>query len=255
MSLKPPVSPTSGVGSLLDLFAQLAEDNDFTGRMTLSRDLETLRLEPPEAADRLQIQWQSKDLQAKSGSFASNTADVVSLDVHGAPHHHIELYTLSGPTAVGGVTLIKRFAINYGENAPIASFHGTGLTLEGASTAEVAAGGEVRIELNGTKTTSRWMNISPLDNNLRWIDVGVAGAGPQVNRMALDMSNGDLTLHTGNLVLDESGKYIQWAVAANTQLTVGAAGAASALPATPSKYLKVKDNAGTVMVIPAYAVS
>lgn len=38
----------------------------------------------------------------------------------------------------------------------------------------------------------------------------------------------------------------------NTQTTVGAAGAASALPATPTKYLKVTDNTGARLVIPAY---
>lgn len=37
------------------------------------------------------------------------------------------------------------------------------------------------------------------------------------------------------------------------QTTVGAAGAASALPATPTKYLKVQDNTGATYVIPAYA--
>jgi hypothetical protein len=43
--------------------------------------------------------------------------------------------------------------------------------------------------------------------------------------------------------------------AANEQTTVGAAGAASALPATPSAYFKVKDSDGNVFVIPAYAAS
>jgi hypothetical protein len=38
------------------------------------------------------------------------------------------------------------------------------------------------------------------------------------------------------------------------QPTVGAAGAASALPATPSTYFKIKVN-GTEYVVPAYAVS
>jgi hypothetical protein len=45
----------------------------------------------------------------------------------------------------------------------------------------------------------------------------------------------------------------KWNNAANAQTTVGAAGGASALPATPTKYLKVKDSAGTTYVIPAYA--
>lgn len=44
----------------------------------------------------------------------------------------------------------------------------------------------------------------------------------------------------------------KWDAAGNQQTTVGAAGAGSALPATPVKYLKVVDSAGTTLVIPAY---
>lgn len=47
----------------------------------------------------------------------------------------------------------------------------------------------------------------------------------------------------------------QWVAAANQQTTVGAAGGASALPATPSKYLKVVDSAGTTFVVPCYAAT
>lgn len=36
------------------------------------------------------------------------------------------------------------------------------------------------------------------------------------------------------------------------QTTVGGAGGATALPATPLKYLRVKDSTGTVVVIPVY---
>lgn len=39
------------------------------------------------------------------------------------------------------------------------------------------------------------------------------------------------------------------------QTTVGAAGAGSALPATPTKYLKFYDNAGATFVVPCYAAS
>lgn len=46
----------------------------------------------------------------------------------------------------------------------------------------------------------------------------------------------------------------KWA-AANEQTTIGAAGGAAALPATPTKFLKVKDSAGTTLVIPAYAAA
>lgn len=45
----------------------------------------------------------------------------------------------------------------------------------------------------------------------------------------------------------------KWDAAANQQTTVGAAGGASALPATPTKYLKIVDSAGTTLVVPAYA--
>lgn len=48
--------------------------------------------------------------------------------------------------------------------------------------------------------------------------------------------------------------FLKWA-AGKEQTTVGAAGAASALPATPTKYLQVKDSAGTTYVIPAYAAA
>lgn len=44
----------------------------------------------------------------------------------------------------------------------------------------------------------------------------------------------------------------KWDAAANQQTTVGAAGGASAPPATPVKWLKVKDSTGATLVIPAY---
>lgn len=40
-----------------------------------------------------------------------------------------------------------------------------------------------------------------------------------------------------------------------SQTTVGAAGGASALPATPSRYIKITADNGTEYVVPAYAVS
>lgn len=52
-----------------------------------------------------------------------------------------------------------------------------------------------------------------------------------------------------------SGGLIRWVASSNEQTTVGAPGAASALPATPTKYLKVVDSAGTTLVIPAYAAA
>ncbi len=57
---------------------------------------------------------------------------------------------------------------------------------------------------------------------------------------------------THNMKIDANG-FLKWGTAARAQTTVGAAGGASALPATPTKYLQVKDSAGTTLVIPAYA--
>jgi hypothetical protein len=45
----------------------------------------------------------------------------------------------------------------------------------------------------------------------------------------------------------------RWSNSANIQTTVGAAGGASAVPASPTKYLKVQDNTGTTLVVPAFA--
>lgn len=47
--------------------------------------------------------------------------------------------------------------------------------------------------------------------------------------------------------------YLQWIASSREATTVGAAGGASALPATPTKYLMIKDSAGTTLKIPAYA--
>lgn len=44
----------------------------------------------------------------------------------------------------------------------------------------------------------------------------------------------------------------KWNAAAMVQTTVGAAGTAAALPSLPKKYLKVVDETGAVLVIPAY---
>jgi hypothetical protein len=56
-----------------------------------------------------------------------------------------------------------------------------------------------------------------------------------------------------DIVLDPNGTgTVDFVVTA--QSTVGSAGVASALPATPSTYFKIKVN-GTEYVVPAYAVS
>jgi len=62
------------------------------------------------------------------------------------------------------------------------------------------------------------------------------------------------TSAASQMAFDAEG-HLKWVAAGKQQTTVGAAGGADALPATPTKYLHVKDSAGTTLVIPAYAVS
>lgn len=47
----------------------------------------------------------------------------------------------------------------------------------------------------------------------------------------------------------------KWASSSLVQTTVGAAGAAAAPPASPTKYLQVVDNTGATLVVPAYAAA
>lgn len=67
--------------------------------------------------------------------------------------------------------------------------------------------------------------------------------------------NDEATVKAGDTLRLGNGSFFHWGNAANEQATVGAAGAAAALPATPTKFLKVKDSAGTTLVIPAYAAA
>lgn len=57
------------------------------------------------------------------------------------------------------------------------------------------------------------------------------------------------------VTLPGSTDRLKFGHADHAQTTVGAAGGASALPATPTKYFKVKDSGGTEYVIPAYAAA
>ena len=57
----------------------------------------------------------------------------------------------------------------------------------------------------------------------------------------------------GNIILDPNGTG-EVRLNVTTQLTVGAAGAAAAVPATPTTYIQINVN-GTTYVVPAFAVS
>jgi len=104
---------------------------------------------------------------------------------------------------------------------------------------------------NGSRVNLYSGNASGANDTTLDIDTGTAG--------------GNAVLYIGQsnakqVRLGRSGQAVYFDgnprfVAANEQTTVGAAGAASAPPATPTKYLKFRDSAGTVLVVPAYAAS
>lgn len=89
------------------------------------------------------------------------------------------------------------------------------------------------------------------DGRVVWGAGGASGVDVQISRT--DVS--ELTLAAGDKFRLGDGSFLHWGHANNEQTTVGAAGAASAVPATPTKYLKVKDKDGTTLVVPAFAAS
>lgn len=98
----------------------------------------------------------------------------------------------------------------------------------------------------GLANTTRAVNRTNAANTPFRV-VGMAGQSGDLQRWD---NSGSTTLYA----IDAAG-IPRWTATANQQTTVGAAGGASALPATPTKYLKVKDSAGTTLVVPAYAAT
>ena len=74
-----------------------------------------------------------------------------------------------------------------------------------------------------------------------------------IDGLAIDGNNISSTNSNDNVVIDPSGTGTL-EIRVPTQTTVGAAGGANALPATPSTYIKINVG-GTDYVVPAYAVS
>lgn len=79
------------------------------------------------------------------------------------------------------------------------------------------------------------------------------GGNAIIDGLAIDGNNISSTNSNDNVVIDPSGTGTL-EIRVPTQTTVGAAGGANALPATPSTYIKINVG-GTDYVVPAYAVS
>lgn len=91
--------------------------------------------------------------------------------------------------------------------------------------------------------------ISPSTADLT-IDAGGAGVDVKIN-----MTNGRDCFIGKKLRLQSTSPALQFGNAGQEQTTVGSTGGASALPALPTKYIKILDSAGTTLVIPAYAAA
>ena len=79
------------------------------------------------------------------------------------------------------------------------------------------------------------------------------GGNAIIDGLAIDGNNISSTNSNDNVVIDPNGTGTL-EIRVPTQTTVGAAGGANALPATPSTYIKINVG-GTDYVVPAYAVS
>lgn len=109
----------------------------------------------------------------------------------------------------------------------------------------------------GSGTTSKVMSLQTVQDITALEIVKANANGAEVVRIDNQGFGNSVRIQnngTVNFLIDYQG-LIRWVAAGNQQTTVGAAGGASALPATPTKYLKVLDSAGTTLVIPAYAAA
>jgi hypothetical protein len=100
-------------------------------------------------------------------------------------------------------------------------------------------------------------------NVLKTDDEFVIGINGGKDTLALTDTNADVGITIGgdtNLYRSAANELatddiVRFNAAGTFQTTVGAAGGGSALPATPTKYLKIKDDSGTLFVVPCYAAS
>lgn len=131
----------------------------------------------------------------------------------------------------------------------------TGVFNAGANQIGFAAGGTQRASIDGSTLTSTVQIVAP--------DGAVGTPGFKLNGEVTGMfrrAAGELNFARAGVEAIRvsatafqirAGK-LQNVSAANEQTTVGAAGGASALPATPVKYLQILDSGTTTLVVPLY---
>lgn len=146
----------------------------------------------------------------------------------------------------------------------------TTISGNGAATIEVGAGlsGAAWLEAATSKNfvlkakAGQFMQVIA-DTFYRDVDThlwrNTAGSLTQMNLASSKLRVGDGTAASealevaGNITTTAAGRF-KWN-SSHEQTTVGAAGGASAIPASPTKYLKITDSTGATLVIPAFAAS
>lgn len=122
----------------------------------------------------------------------------------------------------------------------------------------------LRTRFNGSGTVGSALSISNatiefrVATNTAFYTAGVADFSPGADN-TLDLGTSATTwkalwvntLSNAAFILVDR---LKWK-AANEQATVGAAGGASVLPITPTKYFKITDSTGATLVVPAYAAA
>lgn len=143
---------------------------------------------------------------------------------------------------------------SYGAGSAVTTSYG--MQIENPATSAVATAYGLRIENVTGAGTNNWALLTA-GGQVRH-DAGAAGVEVLVIRAAASqtalLTRWENSSGVAQMAVSAAG-LLRWAASGLEQTTVGAAGGASALPLTPTKYLKVVDSAGTTLVVPAYAAS
>jgi hypothetical protein len=168
-------------------------------------------------------------LTALITALASTTADSFVANSDGAATAQVK---------IGTVGQSSRAAIDMG-----------GVIIERVNTALIGTLAKFRSESNleAASGSARLVEIGDVDGNTG-VRIGTS------SQLIVQMDTSFLGVNTG-WQINGSASRLKFGHADQKQTTVGAAGGASALPATPTGYFKVRDSAGTEYVIPFYAAS
>jgi hypothetical protein len=124
------------------------------------------------------------------------------------------------------------------------------IELDASDRLLIKGGGTNFIELSSTRARI----TSPSGSGVIFLDDATLGARMTYGSTYVEANGTDILLVSAGATKVYGGP-LRYMDAARFQTTVGAAGGASALPATPTKYGKFVDDGGTTYVFPLYAAS